>query len=64
MNFIDSIKKRAKEDIKTIVLPESMDRRVLEAAVKVMKEDIAKVIIIIFCSFITFSYTRNILLYN
>ena len=46
MNFIDSIKKRAKEDIKTIVLPESMDRRVLEAAVKVMKEDIAKVIII------------------
>jgi len=46
MNFIDNIKRRAKEDIKTIVLPESMDRRVLEAAVKVMKEDIAKIIII------------------
>ncbi len=46
MNFIDSIKKRAKENLKTIVLPESMDRRVLEAAVKAMKEEIAKIIII------------------
>ena len=32
MNFIDSIKKRAKEDKKRIVLPESMDRRTMEAA--------------------------------
>lgn len=46
MGFIDSIKKRAKDSIKTIVLPESMDRRVMEAASIVMKEDIAKIIII------------------
>lgn len=46
MNFIDGVKKRAKENLKTIVLPESMDRRVLEAAVKAMKEEIAKIIII------------------
>ena len=29
MSFIKEIKKRAKNDIKTIVLPESMDKRVL-----------------------------------
>ena len=46
MGFIDNIKKRAKDNIKTIVLPESMDRRVMEAASIVMKEDIAKIIII------------------
>ncbi len=31
MAFIENIKKRAKEDIKTIVLPEAEDIRVLEA---------------------------------
>lgn len=46
MNFIESIKKRAKEEKKTIVLPESMDERVLEAASKVLKEEIADIIII------------------
>ncbi len=46
MSFIETIKERAKRDIKTIVLPESMDRRVLEAASKVLEEGIAKVIII------------------
>lgn len=46
MNFIDSIKKRAKLDKKTIILPESMDDRVMEAASIVLKENIADVIII------------------
>lgn len=46
MTFIDSIKERAKSDIKTIVLPESMDRRVMEAASKVIEEGIANLIII------------------
>ena len=46
MIFIDKIKERAKENKKTIVLPESMDRRVLEAASKVLAEDIANIIII------------------
>ena len=46
MGFLDSIKKRAKKDIKTIVLPESMDRRTMEAADTILKEGIAKLIII------------------
>ena len=32
MSFIDKIKEEAKKDIKTIVLPESEDIRVLQAA--------------------------------
>lgn len=46
MNFIESIKNRAKNDKKTIVLPESMDNRVLEAAEIILREDIADLIII------------------
>lgn len=46
MSFIETIKERAKKDIKTIVLPESMDKRVLEAASIILKEKIANIIII------------------
>ena len=46
MSFIDSIKQRAKSSIKTIVLPESMDSRVMEAASMILKERIANIIII------------------
>ena len=46
MNFIENIKQRAKKDKKTIVLPESMDERVIEAASKIISEDIANIIII------------------
>ena len=46
MSFIDEIKNRAKENIKTIILPESEDVRVLEAAAKVTQEGFAKVILI------------------
>ena len=46
MSFIENIKDRAKKDIKTIVLPESMDARVVEAALKITKEKIANVILI------------------
>ena len=46
MNFIDSIKLRAKKDKKRIVLPESMDKRTMEAADKALKEDIADIIIV------------------
>ena len=46
MNFIESVKERAKNDIKTIILPESMDERVLKAAEIVLNENIANVIII------------------
>ena len=46
MSFIEDIKQRAKQEIKTIILPEAEDKRVLEAASKVIKEGFAKVILI------------------
>lgn len=46
MAFIDEIKAKAKTDKKTIVLPESMDKRTFEAAEKILKEGIANLIII------------------
>ena len=46
MSFIKNIIDRAKCDKKTIVLPETMDRRVLEAAHKILKDDIANIILI------------------
>ena len=46
MGFIDEIKSRAKQNKKTIVLPESMDRRTFEAAAEILAEDIANLVII------------------
>lgn len=46
MSFIDSIKLRAKEAKKTIVLPESLERRTLEATQTILKEELAEVILI------------------
>ena len=46
MTFIDGIKQRAKENIKTIILTESEDVRVLKAAEKVKKEKYANIILI------------------
>ena len=46
MAFIDDIMARAKADKKTIVLPESMDKRTFEAAEKILKADMANLIII------------------
>ena len=44
--IIDKIKERAKQNIKTIVLPETMDKRTLVAADKILKEHIANIILI------------------
>lgn len=44
--FLESVKARAKQDKKTIVLPESMDRRTFEAAAVVLKEGLAELVII------------------
>ena len=44
--FLDTIKQRARANKKTIVLPESMDKRTFEAAEKILKEDIANLVII------------------
>ena len=46
MGFMDGIKARARAEKKRIVLPESEDRRTLEAAAKIIAEDIAEVILI------------------
>ena len=46
MSFIEDIKKRAKQDIKTIVLPESNDIRVVKAASMVLEEGFADIILV------------------
>ncbi len=46
MAFIDDIKQKARADRKRIVLAEGMDRRIWEAAVTSVKEDLAEVIVI------------------
>ncbi|MBR6523595.1 MAG: phosphate acetyltransferase [Clostridia bacterium] len=45
-DFLTRIKERARADKKTIILPESMDRRIYEAAEMILNEDIANIIII------------------
>ena len=46
MSFIDDIKAQAKSDKKRIVLPEYMDSRTYEAAVKIAQEGIADIVLI------------------
>ena len=46
MGFIDVIKEKAKACKKTIVLPESEDRRTYEAAAQILKEGIANIVIV------------------
>ena len=46
MGFIDTIKDRARANKKTIVLPETEDRRTLVTAEQILKEGIANVILI------------------
>ena len=46
MSFIERIKERARTEIKTIVLPEATDSRILEAAQIVKNEGYAKIILI------------------
>lgn len=46
MSFIEEIKQRAKNNKKTIVLPESEDIRTIQATAKILEEDIADIILI------------------
>lgn len=46
MSYIDMIKERARFDKKTIVLPESNDKRTLIAAARIVEEGIANIIMI------------------
>ncbi len=46
MSYIDSIKERAKSNLKTICLPETEDKRTILAAAQVLKEGLAKVVLV------------------
>lgn len=46
MNFIESLKERAKQNVKTIVLPETEDLRTIEAAHKALADGIAEIVLI------------------
>lgn len=46
MSFIEEVKKQAKKDIKTIVLPETEDVRILEATQMILEEGFANIILI------------------
>lgn len=46
MSFIDEVKQRAKKQIKTIVLPEAEDIRILEATSQVLKEQYANIVLV------------------
>jgi len=46
MSFIEGIKEKARQDIKTIVLPESEDERTIRAASKVVEEKTAHVVLL------------------
>lgn len=46
MSFLETIKQRARTSKKTIVLPETSDIRVLQAAEKIIEEEIANVILL------------------
>ena len=46
MNFIESIKNRAKKEIKTIVLPEAEDIRTLKATQIALKEKYANIVLV------------------
>jgi phosphate acetyltransferase len=46
MSFIDDIKNKAKQDIKTIVLPEATDERVLKGGMQAIEEGYAKIVFV------------------
>lgn len=46
MSFVEEIKNRAKQEIKTIVLPEATDLRTLKATNQILKEEFCKIILI------------------
>lgn len=46
MSYIDLIKEKARQDIRTIVLPETNDKRTLIAASRILEEGIANIIMV------------------
>lgn len=46
MSFLSQMKELAKKDLKTIVLPEGSDQRTIDAAQQIVKEGLAKLVVI------------------
>ena len=46
MNFIEEIKEKARKDLKSIVLPETDDLRILQATERILKEGFSNVILV------------------
>ena len=46
MHLVDQIKEKARKNLQTVVLPESYDERMLFAAEKIVKEGLAKIVIL------------------
>ena len=46
MHLVEQIKEKAKKNLQTVVLPESYDERMLDAAEKIVEQGLAKVIIL------------------
>lgn len=46
MSFLEKVKRRAKSQLKTVVLPESLEPRTLQATQQILAEGIAKIILI------------------
>lgn len=46
MKFLEQISERAKKDVKTIVLPESLDIRTIKAAATVLEKGIARIVLV------------------
>ena len=46
MNFIERLIERAKSDVKTIVLPEGTDERVIKAAFMIKEQQVANVVLV------------------
>ena len=46
MHLVDQIKEKARKNRQTVVLPESYDERMLFAAEKIVKEDLARIVIL------------------
>ena len=46
MHLVDQIKEKARKNLKTVVLPESYDERMLYAAEKIVKEGLARLVIL------------------
>lgn len=46
MHLVDQIKAKAREDLKTVVLPEGYDDRMVEASARIVEDKLANVVLL------------------